>query len=122
VNAFWVTCVTSSCADPDRAWDYLRHAASAGMDLETTRAGASGARRSTWADAEVLAAHPEYALFDDAHAHSRPLPRIPELPALVDVLNELVDAVVWRGEPVDPALAAAQRDAERLVSTGAAAG
>jgi multiple sugar transport system substrate-binding protein len=121
VNAFWVACVTSSCADPDRAWDYLRHAASGEMDLETTRAGASGARRSTWADPDVLADHPEYALFDAAHAHSRPLPRIPELPALVDVLNELVDAVVWRGEPVEPALAAAQRAAERLVGARAGA-
>jgi len=107
VNAFWVTCVTTSCADPDRAWDYLRHATSAAMDLETTRAGASGARRSTWADADLLVAHPEHALFEQAHAHSRPLPPVPELPALVGVLSTLVDAVVWHGEPADPALAAA---------------
>ncbi|MGI3783373.1 MAG: hypothetical protein ACRYG2_21625, partial [Janthinobacterium lividum] len=107
VNAFWVTCVTTSCDDPEGAWDYVRHASSAAMDLETTRAGASGARRSTWADADLLVAHPEHALFEQAHAHSRPLPRVPELPALVGVLNELVDAVVWRGEPADPALAAA---------------
>ena len=109
VNAFWVTCIGTSCADPDRAWDYLRHATSAAMDLETTRAGASGARRSTWADPDLLDAHPEHALFEQAHAHSRPLPRVPELPALVGVLNELVDAVVWRGEPAEPALAAATR-------------
>jgi len=107
VNAFWVTCVSASCADPDIAWDYVRHAASAVMDLETTRAGASGARRSTWADPELLVAHPEHALFEQAHDHSRPLPRVPELPALVGVLNELVDAVVWRGEPLEPALTAA---------------
>jgi multiple sugar transport system substrate-binding protein len=115
VNAFWVACVTSGCADPDRAWDYLRHAASAAMDLETTRAGAPGARRSTWEHAEVLAAHPEHALFDAAHAHSRPLPRVPELPELVEVLNRLVDAVVWRGEPLEPALATAQKSAAGLV-------
>ena len=115
VNAFWVSCITAGCADPDRAWDYLRHAASAAMDLETTRAGASGARRSTWSDPEVLAAQPEHALFDEAHAHSRPLPRLPELPELVDVVNHLVDAVVWRGEAADPALALAQKQAEELV-------
>lgn len=117
VNAFWVACVSTSCAGPDRAWDYLRHAASAAMDRETTRAGASGARRSTWADADLLVAHPEHALFEQAHAHSRPLPRIPELPALVQVLNELVDAVVWRGEPVEPALAAATSAATTLAPT-----
>lgn len=115
VNAFWVAAVTSTCAEPDLAWSYLRHAASAAMDLETTRAGASGARRSTWQHPEVLAAQPEHALFDDAHAHSRPLPRLASLPRVVDVLNELVDAVVWRGEPVDPALATAQAEVEALV-------
>jgi multiple sugar transport system substrate-binding protein len=107
VNAFWVTCISASCADPDRAWGYLCHATSAAMDVETTRAGASGARRSTWADVDLLVAHPEHALFERAHAHSRPLPRVPELPALVGVLNELVDAVVWRGEPMEPALTTA---------------
>jgi multiple sugar transport system substrate-binding protein len=109
VNAFWVTCVTSACQDPDLAWDYLRHAASREMDLETTWAGASGARRSTWIDPDVRAAHAEYALFEAAHAHSRPLPRLPQLPEVVDVLSELVDAVVWRGEPAERAIANAQR-------------
>ncbi|MEV7429714.1 extracellular solute-binding protein [Nocardioides sp. NPDC092400] len=115
VNAFWVACVTTACAEPDRAWAHLRHAASAAMDLATTQAGASGARRSTWGHPDVLAAQPEHALFEAAHASSRPLPRIAALPAVVDVLNELVDAVVWRGEPVDPALGAAQRAVEALV-------
>lgn len=115
VNAFWVACVTTTCADPDLAWDYLRHAASAAMDLETTRAGASGARRTTWADPDLLAAHPEHRLFEQAHAHSRPLPRLPELPRVVDVLSELVDAVVWRGEPVDGAIAAADRSIADVV-------
>ena len=115
VNAFWVTCISTSCADPNRAWDYLRHATSAAMDLETTRAGASGARRSTWADADLLVAHPEHALFEQAHAHSRPLPRVPELPALVGVLSTLVDGVVWHGEPMEPALATATTAAAALV-------
>jgi multiple sugar transport system substrate-binding protein len=79
------------------------------MDLATTRAGASGVRRSTWSHPDVLADHPEYALFDAAHAHSRPLPRLPQLPEVVDALSALVDATVWRGEPVEPAVAAAAR-------------
>ena len=114
VNAFWVTCVSTSCADPDRTWDYLRHASSAAMDAGTTRAGASGARRSTWADPDLLVDHPEHALFEQAHAHSRPLPRVPELPALVAVLNALADAVVWRGQPLEPALAVATTAAATL--------
>lgn len=116
VNAFWVVCVTRACPEPDRAWDYLRHAASAAMDLETTRAGASGTRRSTWEDPGILRDQPEHALFEAAHAHSRPLPRLPQLPDLVDVLSELVDATVWRGEPVDAALAVADRAASGLLA------
>jgi multiple sugar transport system substrate-binding protein len=113
VNAFWAATVTAGCAAPDLAWSYLRHAASAEMDLATTSAGASGTRFSTWTDPRVLAAHPEYALFEAAHAHSRPLPRVPGLPALVDIVSELVDAVVWRGEDAEPAIARAQCEIEQ---------
>nr|WP_281385972.1 extracellular solute-binding protein [Nocardioides luti] len=115
VNAFWATAVTSACADPDRAWSYVRHAAGPEMDLATTAAGASGARRSTWTDPTVLAEHPEYALFEAAHAHSRPLPRIPELPTVVDLLNDLVEAVVWQGADADAALARAGRELELVL-------
>lgn len=92
----------------------MRHAASPAMDRATTEAGACGVRRSTWSDPGLRKACPEHALFDEAYRHSRPLPRIPRLPALVGVLDELVDAVVWRGEPADPALAAAQRAADAV--------
>lgn len=105
VNAFWATVITTGCADVPAAWDYVRHASSAAMDIETSRAGAVGARRSTWQDPKARAEAPEYALFEAAHANSRPLPRVPALPRIVDELNLLVDAVVWRGEPMDPALA-----------------
>jgi multiple sugar transport system substrate-binding protein len=113
VNAFWAATVTAGCADPDLARNYLRHTASAEMDLAATLAGASGTRLSTWTDPRVLADHPEYALFEAAHAHSRPLPRIPELPAVVDAVSELVDAVVWRGEDPEPAIARAQCEIEQ---------
>ncbi|MCL8025494.1 ABC transporter substrate-binding protein [Nocardioides bruguierae] len=116
VNAFWATAVTTTCTDPDRAWAHVRHAASAEMDLATTRAGASGARRSTWSHPDVLATRPEHALFEAAHATSRPLPRLAALPQVVDVLSDLVDAVVWRGEPVEPALAAAHTAVAALVA------
>jgi multiple sugar transport system substrate-binding protein len=113
VNAFWAATITAGCADPDLAHDYLCHAASPQMDLATTLAGASGTRLSTWADARVLTDHPEYALFEAAHAHSRPLPRVPQLPEVVDAVSELVDAVVWRGEDPEPAIARAEREIQQ---------
>lgn len=109
VTAFWAATITADCADPDLALDYLRHTASPEMDLATTLSGASGTRLGTWADPRVLADHPEHALFEAAHAHSRPLPRVPELPAVVDAVSELVDAVVWRGADPEPAIARAER-------------
>ena len=108
VNAFWALAITQASDDPDAAEAYVHHATSAAMDLLTTRAGASGARLSTWRDPGIVAAHPEYALFESAHRASRPLPRLPQLPAVVDVLSELVDAVVWRGDGREPAIAQAQ--------------
>lgn len=116
VAAFWALAITTSCPVPERAWAHLRHAASPSSDLATTRAGASGCRRETWSDADVLAAHPEYALFDDAHRRSRPLPRVPALPRIVDELSALVDDVVWRGAPPDPAVARTAAAIDHLLS------
>ncbi|WP_181804047.1 extracellular solute-binding protein [Streptomyces shenzhenensis] len=107
VNAFWALAVSSRCDRPELAWDYLCHTASAAMDRATSRAGASGVRKSTWTDPDVLGRRPEYRLFEAAHEHSRPLPRIPRIVEVVEVLNELVDAVVWCGEEAGPALARA---------------
>ena len=120
VNAFWALAVTATCTRPTLAWDYLRHSTSAAMDLRTTASGASGARRSTWADPEVLRERPEHASFEAAHAHSRPLPRVHRLPEVVQVLNELVDAVIWRGASADPALAAAHARIEAVLEPASA--
>lgn len=122
VNAFWATVLTSTCSDPDLAWSYVRHAASPEMDLATTLRGACGARRGTWSHPDVVADHPEYALFDAAHAHSRPLPRVPELPAIVDVLNDLVEAVVWLGRDAATELSRAQHELERVLARRVAEG
>ncbi|MEU5094983.1 extracellular solute-binding protein [Streptomyces sp. NPDC020996] len=107
VNAFWALAVGSRCDRPEVAWDYLCHVASPVMDRATSQAGASGVRRSTWTDPDILGRRPEYRLFAAAHAHSRPLPRIPRLMEVVEILNRLVDAVVWCGAEAGPALAEA---------------
>ncbi len=117
VNAFWATAITAGCTDAEAAWDYVVHSTSPAMDRATTRAGSSGARSSTWDDPELLADHPEQALFRAAHQHSRPLWRIPELPAVVDVLSTLVDDVVWRAAPAEPRLTAAARQVRALLGS-----
>ncbi len=114
VNAFWALAITLASDHPGAAEAYVHHATSVAMDLCTTRAGASGARLSTWRDPGIVATHPEYALFESAHRASRQLPRVPQLPAVVDALNELVDAVVWRGEHREPAIQQAQAAIDNL--------
>lgn len=117
VNAFWAAAVTTGSAQHETAWDYLLHATSARMDRETSRAGASGARLSTWQDEGLLSACPELSLFAGAHEHSRPLWRVPQLPFVVDVLSSLVDDVVWAGAPVEPSLTVAAHDIAGLLRT-----
>lgn len=97
VNAFWVVAVAAGSRHADAALDFVRHLSTPQMDRLTTLHGASGARLSSWSDPQILDRYPEQALFADAHANSRPLPRVPQLPAVVAVLNEAVDGIVHEG-------------------------
>ncbi|PSL37523.1 multiple sugar transport system substrate-binding protein [Labedella gwakjiensis] len=116
VNAFWALAVTSGARHADEAWAAVRRIATAEGDVRTTLAGSSGTRLDTWADPRVASASPAFFLFEEAHRASRPLPMVPELPGLVQVINSLVDRVVWLGEDVDRELAHAVGDARDLLS------
>ncbi|KQQ05461.1 MULTISPECIES: extracellular solute-binding protein [unclassified Rathayibacter] len=116
VNAFWALAVTTGAPALGDAWAAVRELATAEADVRTTLAGSSGTRLDTWRDPRVLAVSGTSALFEEAHRASRPLPMVPELPELVQVLNRLVDDVVWSGEDAPPRLARAVEEADRLLS------
>ncbi|WKK72235.1 extracellular solute-binding protein [Rathayibacter oskolensis] len=116
VNAFWALAVTTGAPSLGDAWAVVRALATAEADVRTTLAGSSGTRLDTWRDPRVLAVSGTSALFEEAHRASRPLPMVPELPELVQVLNRLVDDVVWRGVDASPRLALAVEEAARLLS------
>lgn len=97
VNAFWAVAVTAGCGNPDAARAFVAHLGRPDMDRLTTVHGACGACLSSWRDPDILSRHPEQALFETAHARSRPLPPRPELPAVVAVLNAAVDDIVYGG-------------------------
>lgn len=116
VNAFWALAVTTGARSLGEAWEAVRALSTAEADVRTTLAGSSGTRLGTWRDPRVLAESGAAALFEEAHRASRPLPMIPELPGLVQVLNRLVDDVVWRGVDATSRLDRAVAEAEQLLS------
>lgn len=118
VNAFWVVAVAAGSRHADSAHDFVRHLATPEMDRLTTLHGASGARLSSWTDPEILARYPEQTLFADAHANSRPLPRVPQLPAVVALLNDAVDSIVHEGADAEATLARAASRVDALPAGG----
>ncbi len=114
LNVFWVLCIGSGSRHKALAWDFLRHCASAPMDLLTTQKGAIGVRRSTWSDPEVNRRIPYYHRLEWLHEHARCLPRTPALAALSHVVDELVGRAVSTGEEGALLLAQAQRRALEL--------
>lgn len=120
VNAFWALAMTTGSARPDEAWSAVRECLSERGDLATTRAGSSGTRLETWRDPGVVSRTPAFSLFEEAHAVSKPLPQVPELPLLVELLNDLVDRVVNRGAAASAELERAVARAESLFSADSA--
>lgn len=119
VNAFWALGVTSGGPAPEEAWAAVRALATAEADVRTTLAGSSGTRLDTWRNPRVLRMSSAFALFEEAHRASCPLPMVPQLPALVQILNGLVDEVVWHGKDLDGSLAFALHDATEVLSAAA---
>lgn len=120
VNAFWALAVTAGSRRPADAWSLVRDCLSPEGDIATTRAGSSGCRLETWRDPKVLARTPAFALFEAAHSASRPLPLVAELPLLVEILNDLVEAVVGRGEDAEGCLARAVAAAAAVMEADSA--
>jgi multiple sugar transport system substrate-binding protein len=96
LNVFWALAIPAGCRRPELAWSFLRHAGSAPMDRITSLAGANGTRLSTWRDPQVRASSPAYAVIEEVHRQVRAMPQTTALPAVVEVLNRMVDDVVNR--------------------------
>lgn len=90
LNVFWVLSIGSGSAHKALAWEFLRHCASARMDLLTSTEGAIGVRRSTWADPGLNAGIPYYHRLAWLHEHARSLPVTPRLAAVSRVVDELL--------------------------------
>ena len=114
LNVFWVLALAAGCANPDLAWTFLCHLASAPMDKLTTLEGAIGVRRSTWADPEVNRIVPFYHKLDSLHAKARELPLHPRLADISHVVDDLLGRAVASDVPSAVLLEEAQRRAQEL--------
>jgi multiple sugar transport system substrate-binding protein len=77
--------------------ELIRRLSTAEMDKKTALGGGSATRRDSWADPEVQALAPYYAVLEDAHQHSRSVPVDARWPRMAAVLNEMMRAVVSDG-------------------------
>ena len=115
LNVFWVLALAAGSHNPELAWSFLRHLASAPMDKVTTLEGAIGVRRSTWADPEVNNLVPYYHKLDVLHARARELPLHPRLSDISHVVDDLLGRAVASDVPSAVLLDEAQRRVEELV-------
>lgn len=112
LNVYWVLAIGSGSPSKHLAWEFMRHCASAPMDLLTTTEGAIGVRRSTWADPGVNAAIPYYHRLDWLHDHARELPLTPKLAAISHIVDELLAEATTSDAPGADLLARAQARVE----------
>jgi multiple sugar transport system substrate-binding protein len=115
LNVFWAMAMLSGSRRKDEAWAFLKHLAKPEMDLVTTENGCSGVRLSTWRSPEIQAKLPYYGLLEATHENSQILPRIPEYPAINEVISWAVEFVMRQDLRPAEALAEAQNQAESIL-------
>ncbi|WP_068085893.1 extracellular solute-binding protein [Novosphingobium rosa] len=108
LNVFWVLAIAAGSRHKALAWDFLRHCATAPMDLLTTTQGGIGVRRSTWADPGVNATIPYYHRLDWLHEHARAMPVTPQLAAISHAVDDMLTEALTTDRPTPALLAQAQ--------------
>lgn len=111
---YWLLAVAAGSRHPDVAYAFARHCCTPAMDKLTTLEGGIGCRLSTWDDPEVNALIPVYADLARLHEGTRTLPRSRELPALIHIIDEAVQAAIRSDEPSAAILQRAQGKASHL--------
>ena len=114
LSVYWLLGVAAGSPHPGVAYAFARHCCTPGMDKQTSLAGGIGCRLSTWSDPEVNALVPAYAALESLHEGARTLPRSRQLPALIHIIDQAVQAAVASGEPSAAILQAAQQHAADL--------
>jgi multiple sugar transport system substrate-binding protein len=115
LNIYWVLGITAGSQNKDLAWEFLRHCATPAMDRITALSGGTGVRLSTWRDPEIQQKFNYYTAIEEVHKNVESPPRIPEYPAINEVLNRMQWAVVTGSKGVTQALDDAAHEIESLL-------
>ena len=107
LNVFWAFVLLRDSHDPDLAYEFLRHLATAKMDLLTSYHGGIGTRLSTWNDPTLSQDLPFYRILEPTHERTVTLPTFGKLPVLVEILNQAIDDALNQRRSPSEALAAA---------------
>jgi multiple sugar transport system substrate-binding protein len=113
---YWVMTIPSGSRHKDAAWAFLTHLAAPEMDRITALSGGSGVRRATWNDPEIRRRFPYYEVIEQVHRQVEFLPRLPEYPAINEILNRLMAAVTTGGAPIAAALRDAAHATEAILA------
>jgi multiple sugar transport system substrate-binding protein len=113
---YWVMTIPSGSRDKGAAWTFLKHLAGPEMDRITALSGGSGVRRATWNDPEIRRRFQYYEVIEEVHQRVEFLPRLPEYPAINEVLNRMMAAVTIAGAPIEAALQDAAGATEAILA------
>jgi multiple sugar transport system substrate-binding protein len=115
LNIYWVLGIPQGSQNRNLAWQFLRHCAAPDMDKITSLSGGTGVRLSTWRDPDIQRQFNYYAAIEQVHLNVESPPRIPEYPAINEVLNRMQWAAVTGAKSVPQALNDAAAECETLL-------
>lgn len=100
LNIYWILAIAQGCTRKALAYRFLRHCASPAADRRLTLGGGIGCRRSTWMDPKVNREIPYYRNMEALHAVARTLPRLPNWPAVSQIIDQLVLETINSPTPI----------------------
>ncbi|MCW2947616.1 MAG: hypothetical protein JWR24_4333 [Actinoallomurus sp.] len=111
LNSYWVLTVAAGSRRPAQAYELLRALTAPEMDRITAQEGGCATRRDSWSHPEVADSAPYYPMLEEAHRHTRALPRDARWPQISVVLDHMVARLVAGSDEPDTLVARAH---ERL--------
>lgn len=115
LSVYWVLTIPSGSRQKQEAWRFMRHLATPEMDKITSLEGGTGTRLSTWRDPEVRRLLNYYEVIEEVHRHVEHMPRLPEYPAINEVLSQAIYAAETGRKTPQQALDEAAGEAEAIL-------
>jgi multiple sugar transport system substrate-binding protein len=116
LNVYWCMTIPTGSRRKDEAWRFLKHLGTPAMDLITTQEGGNGVRLSTWRDPAVRRHFQFYDVIEEVHQKVISPPRIPEYPAINEILNSMMAAAVTGAKDTATALREASEEIETMLA------